>query len=118
MSSVPTSPPPGPPTPMTTFTGHTKGSATSESQIAIFKKGTKRDASSFPIFKKDLYYDTFQRSFFATIKSQGLYGVADPDLEPDDGDQLDKQLFNEKQCVCCFGYFSSDRQRKRIGKGV
>ena len=59
MSSVPTSPQPGP---TTMFTGHTKESATSEPQIAlnIFKRATKRDASSFPIFKKDLYYVTFQ----------------------------------------------------------
>ena len=35
MSSVPTSPPPGPITLMTTFTGSTEGSATFESQIAL-----------------------------------------------------------------------------------
>ena len=33
----------------------------------------------------------------ATIKAQGLYGVADRDFDPDDGDQYDKQLFIEKQ---------------------
>ena len=56
-------------TPMTTFTGHTKSSAISESQTALdnFKRGTKRNASAFPIFKNDLYYDTFQRSFLATL---------------------------------------------------
>ena len=63
MSSEPISPPPGPTTPMTTFSGHTKGSTVSASQVAVnnFKKGTKRDASAFPIFKNDLYYDTFHR---------------------------------------------------------
>ena len=88
MSSVPTSPPPGPTTPMTSFTGHTKGSATSESQITLndFNRGTKRDASAFPIFKNDLYYDTLQRSFMATIKTQGIYDVADLDFDPADGD--------------------------------
>ena len=124
MSSVPTSPPPVPTTPMTTFTGCTKGHATSESQIAVnnFRRGTKRDASAFSVFKNDLYYDTFQRSFMATSKVQGLYGVADPDFAPDDGDQYDKQLFNEKTMygdqydkqlfnektifyLLCFGYF-------------
>ena len=94
--SAPVSPLPGPTTHMTTCTGHTKGSTTSESQIALknFRKGTKRNASAFPIFKNDLSYDTFQRSFLATIKAQRLYDVADPDFDPDDGDQYDKQLFN------------------------
>ena len=45
-----------PHTPLTTFTGHTKSTATSESQTALnsFKRGTKRDASAYPIFKNDL----------------------------------------------------------------
>ena len=52
-----------PHTPMTSFTGHTQPPALSESQIALnnFKRGTKRDASAYPIFKNDLYYDTFQK---------------------------------------------------------
>ena len=33
----------------------------------------------------------------ATIKAKGFYDVADPDVDPDDGDQYDKQLFIEKQ---------------------
>ena len=88
-----------PHTPMTTFTGHTKSSATSESQTALnnFKRGTKRDESAYPIFKNDLYYDTFQRSFLAIIKAQGLYDVADPDFDPDDGDHYEQELFQEKQ---------------------
>ena len=91
--------PPEPTTLMTTFTGHPKGSMASESQVALynFRKGTKRDASAYPIFKNDLHYDTLQRSFWATIKAQGLYDVADPDFDPDDGDQYNKQLFEEKQ---------------------
>ena len=84
---------------MTTLSGYTKGTVTSESQATLndFKKGTKRDASAHPIFKNDLYYGTFQRSFLATIKAQGLYDVADPDFEPYDGYQYDQQLFEEKQ---------------------
>ena len=44
-----------PHTPMTTFTGHFKQSATSESQTALnnFKRGTKRDASAYPMFNND-----------------------------------------------------------------
>ena len=84
---------------MTTFTGHTKLPPHSGSQIALskFKRGTKRDASAYPIFKNDLYYDTSQRSFLAIIKGQGLYDVANPDFEPDDGDQYAQELFQEKQ---------------------
>ena len=33
----------------------------------------------------------------AVIKAQGLYDVADPDYDPDDGDQYDKELFKEEQ---------------------
>ena len=42
------SPPPGPTTPMTTLSGYTEGTVTSESQAALnnFKKSTKRDASA------------------------------------------------------------------------
>ena len=88
-----------PHTPMTTFTGHTKSSGTSESQITLnnFQRGTKRDASAYLIFKNDLNYDTFQRSFLAIIKPQGLYDVADPDYNPSDGDQYEQELFHEKQ---------------------
>ena len=52
MTSGPTSL--DPTTPMTTFTGHTKGSIASETQVALnnFQKGTKRDTSAYPIFKK------------------------------------------------------------------
>ena len=88
-----------PPKPMTTFSGYTKPTTMSESQTALnnFKKGTKRDASVYPILKNDLYYDTFQRSFLAVIKAQGLYDVTDPDYDSDDGDQYGKELFKEKQ---------------------
>ena len=46
----------------------------SPSEIALtnFSKGTKRDPSAYPIFKNPLYYDSFQRPFYATLKAQGL----------------------------------------------
>ena len=106
---------------LSTLAGHTRASVTSESQIALnnFKMCTKWDASALSIFMNDFYYHIFQRSFITTNKAQGLYDVADPDFEPDDGDQYDKKLFNEKQSfVFCFGYFPSDRQKKRIGQAV
>ena len=83
----------------TTFPGEFKHQTTSESQTALnnFKKGTKRDASVYPIFKNDKYYDTFQRSFLANLKAQGLYDVADPDHDPESGDIYEKELFKGKQ---------------------
>ena len=56
-------PPDGSYTSMTTFMD-IQNPPPSESQIALsnFKRGTKRDASAYPIIKNDLYYDTFQRT--------------------------------------------------------
>ena len=83
----------------TSFQGEFKHQTTSESQTALnnFKKGTKRDASVYPIFKNDKYYDTFQRSFLANLKAQGLYDVADPDHDTESGDIYEKELFKGKQ---------------------
>ena len=83
----------------TSSQGEFKHQTTSESQTALnnFKKGTKRDASVFPIFKNDKYYDTFQRSFLANLKAQGLYDVADPDHDPESGDIYEQELFKGKQ---------------------
>ena len=83
----------------TSFSGESKHQTPSESQTALnnFKKGTKRDASVYPIFKNDKYYDTFQRSFLANLKAQSLYDVADPDHDPENGDTYEKELFRRKQ---------------------
>ena len=83
----------------TSFSCESKHQTPSESQTALnnFKKGTKRDASVYPIFKNDKYYDTFQRSFLANLKAQGLYDVADPDHDPENGDTYEKELFKRKQ---------------------
>ena len=84
---------------MTSFPSELKQATHSESKIALnnFKKGTKRDASVYPIFKNDKYYDTFQRSFLANLKAQGLYDVADPDYDPESGDIYEQELFQGKQ---------------------
>ena len=101
LTSGPMSPPPKSTTPMTTFTGHRKGSIASESQVALnnFNKGIKRDASAYPSFKDNPCNDTFQISFLASIKEQGLFDVADPDFDADNGDQYEKQLFIKKIIV-------------------
>ena len=84
----------------TSSPGEFKHQTNSESQTALnnVKKGTKRDASVYPIFKNDKYYDAFQRSFLANLKAQGLYDVADPaDHDPENGDIYEKELFQGKQ---------------------
>ena len=47
-------------------------SEASESYITLtnFKKGIKRDASAYPIFKNERYYNTFIRHFKATANAQ------------------------------------------------
>ena len=84
---------------MTCFPSELKQATHSESKIALnnFKKGTKRDASVYPIFKNEKHYDTFQRSFLANLKAQGLYDVADPDHDPESGDIYEQELFQGKQ---------------------
>ena len=84
---------------MTSFPSELKQPTQSESKIALnnFKKGTKRDASVYPIFKNDKYYDTFQRSFLANRKAQDLYDVADPNYDPESGDFYEHELFQGKQ---------------------
>ena len=86
---------------MTSFPSEFKQTTQSESKTALnnFKKGTKRDASVYPIFKNDKYYDTFQRSFLANLKAQGLYDVADPDHDPESGDIYEQELFQGKQSL-------------------
>ena len=109
-----------PHTPMTTFTGHTKSTATSESQTALtnFKRGTKRDASAYPIFKNDLYSDIFQRSFLATIKTQGLYDVVDPDFDPDDGDFYEQELLKKHFFVYSVLVTSVQTQEEITSQGI
>ena len=84
---------------MTSFPIEFKQTTQSESKTALnnFKKGTKRDASVYPIFKNDKYYDTFQRSFLANLKEQGINDVADPDHESESGDIYEQELFQGKQ---------------------
>ena len=73
-------------------------SQTSESYITLtnFKKGIKRDASAYPIFKNERYYNTFIRHFKATAKAQGLSSLMDPNFTPG-SDEYEQQLFQEQQ---------------------
>ena len=70
----------------------------SESYITLtnFKKGIKRDASAYPIFKNERYYNTFIRHFKATAKAQGLNSLLDPNFTPG-SDEYEQQLFQDQQ---------------------
>ena len=73
-------------------------SVASESYITLtnFKKGIKRDASAYPIFKNERYYNTFIRHFKATAKAQGLNSLMDPNFTPG-SDEYEEQLFQDQQ---------------------
>ena len=73
-------------------------SVASESYITLsnFKKGIKRDASAYPIFKNERYYNTFIRHFKATAKAQGLNSLMDPNYTPG-SDEYEQQLFQDQQ---------------------
>ena len=73
-------------------------SEASESYITLtnFKKGIKRDASAYPIFKNERYYNTFIHHFKATAKAQGLSTLMDPNFTPG-SDEYGQQLFQEQQ---------------------
>ena len=73
-------------------------SVASESYITLsnFKKGIKRDASAYPIFKNERYYTTFIRHFKATAKAQGLNSLMDPNFTPG-SDEYEQQLFQDQQ---------------------
>ena len=73
-------------------------SEASESYITLtnFKKGIKRDASAYPIFKNERYYNTFIHHFKATTKAQGLSSLMDPNFTPG-SDEYEQQLFQEQQ---------------------
>ena len=73
-------------------------SEASESYITLtnFKRGIKRDASAYPIFKNERYYNTFICHFKATAKAQGLRTLMDPNFTPG-SDEYEQQLFQEQQ---------------------
>ena len=73
-------------------------SVASESYITLtnFKKGIKRVASAYPIFKNERYYNTFIRHFKATAKAQGLNSLMDPNFTPG-SDEYEQQLFQDQQ---------------------
>ena len=60
------------------------------------KRGIKRDASVYPIFKNERYYNTFISHFKATAKAQGLNTLMDPNFTPG-SDEYEQQLFQDNK---------------------
>ena len=73
-------------------------SEASESYITLtnFKRGIKRDASAYPIFKNERYYNTFIRHFKATAKAQGLSTLMDPNFTPGSDEYEHNSFRNNK----------------------
>jgi hypothetical protein len=60
-----------------------------------FKKGIKRDSSSFLVYKDEKQWDTWQRSTLALARAQDVHEVLDASYVPVSSE--DKQLFAMKQ---------------------
>ena len=75
------------------------------SPLPTSKRGLK-DASAYPIFKNERYYNTFIRHFKATAKAQGLSSLMDPNFTPG-SDEYEQQLFQEQQDFLYSVLFSS-----------
>ena len=59
-------------------------------------KGIKRDATAYPIFKNERYYNTFICHFKGAAKAQGLNSLIDPNFTPG-SDEHEQHLFQEQQ---------------------
>ena len=87
MNDISKSPPLQATTPMTTSSGHTKGSLVSESQVALndFDKGAKRDASAYPSSRmtfimipfRDLSWQSSKHKDFMMLLTQTLILMMD-----------------------------------------
>ena len=54
----------------------------SHQQFAGFKKGIKREVTSYPTLKDERYFDSFTRSLYITAKSHDCDEVLDPNYTP------------------------------------
>ena len=78
------------------------------SPLQTSKRGLKRDASAYPIFKNERYYNTFICHFKATSKAQGVNSLMDPNFTPG-SDEYEQQLFQEQQDFLYSVLISSSR---------
>ena len=69
----------------------------SQQDLTAFRKGTKRDATAYEVFKDERYYDSFWRVFKTTAKAQGLSNVLNFKYTPPKDDEYAEELFQEQQ---------------------
>ena len=67
---------------------------TSNQKLASFRKGIKREETSYPILKDERYFDSFSRSLYITAKSHECDEVLDPEYTPTNSE---RELFEAKQ---------------------
>ena len=65
-------------------------------ELASFKKGIKREASSYSTLKDERYFDKFQRDLFIPGKSRDVSEILDPTFTPGPSPE-EKELFEAKQ---------------------
>ena len=75
----------------------------SNQQSVGFKKGIKREVTSYPTLLDERYFDSFSRSLYITAKSHDCDEGLDPDYKPI---TEDNELFENKQ-VFMFSVFST-----------
>ena len=67
---------------------------TSNQNLVSFRKGIKREETSYPTLKNERYFDSFSRSLYITAKSHECDEVLDPEYTPSNSE---KELFEAKQ---------------------
>ena len=69
-------------------------SSTSNQKLVSFRKGIKREETSYHTLKDERYLDCFSRSLYLTAKSHECDEVLDPEYTPSNSE---KELFEAKQ---------------------
>ena len=70
-------------------------------KLASFKRGIKREQTTYPTLKDERYFDGFSRRLYITAKSHKCEQVLDPDYTPSNAE---KDLFEAKQ-ISMFSVF-------------
>ena len=60
-----------------------------------FKRGIKKDATHFPVWKENRFFDRFEMEFMTQARAYDIDDVFDPQYYPTTNEE--KELFNEKQ---------------------
>ena len=69
---------------------------TSNQKLVSFRKGIKREETTYPTLKDERYFDSFSRSLYITAKSHECEDVLDPEYTPSNSE---KELFEAKQVL-------------------